>query len=900
MKKFAGFTPQQRYTLLSKQGYTGPADEASMDKFLAASPTAASKMSDYARMAQDMLSGKTPQMATGGLFDTPTGGLFDTPTGGLFGALSTDKETPSTTATAKPTAPTSAVSTPMPSPKVATPTTAKPTAPNPNVPGETWLNNAQERFAGARVKLNADPSNQALMDELIAAQQNLDSAKQYYSTLAIPTSAELVGTALNDPSQLVSTPDVAKIATTPDQLIAAGTGQVAQRPEVTASTVAGAATATAPTPTGTATIQPSLVGQIPEATAVQGQLSDQAMVDAAQGKLSPGAMAGAATVDPKFIDKVSSGQLQVGNKELVTPAGQNAEAIKSEIAQSAGIADVVAQQGTVRAEELPQAATIKDQDMAQAQAITARGLAPNAVAVAAKLDKFSVDNETLAQAMQGEVSALDTVQGQLTELMKSFDDGATPAWAAGAIRAANAAMASRGLGGSSMAGAAIFQAAMESALPIAAQDAQVFANMNLTNLNNRQQVALSNAAAQQGLQLQNLNNEQQAALQNSANAFSLQSQNLSNMQQTMLANAQIKAALQGQNLSNQQQSNLATAARFAEAANINLNNRQQAALQNNTNSLNVELSNLSNKQQSYMANAQLAASLQGKQIDNQQQAAISNAARFAEAANITFTAEQQTVLHNSELMKTVGLAELNTKQAATLQNAANLANLDLTNLNNRQQAAVQNAQAFLQMDMTNLTNAQQTEMFNTQNTIQAMFSDQAAENAAKQFNAASQNQTDQFFAGLAESVSRFNADQKNTIAQFNAGQTNAVEQFNSTLEAQRDQFNAQNSLLIAQANAQWRQNVSTLDTAAQNDANMQTAQLTTALTKDAMDQFWQRERDLMAFAFQGSENERQRSVDLLIADKKLDLSYAEMDAADRASKNAFLLNIGADLIKGLF
>jgi hypothetical protein len=71
--------------------------------------------------------------------------------------------------------------------------------------------------------------------------------------------------------------------------------------------------------------------------------------------------------------------------------------------------------------------------------------------------------------------------------MKSFDDGQTPAWASGAIRAANAAMASRGVGGSSMAGAAIFQAAMESALPIASQDAQAFAQMGMQNLNNRQQ-----------------------------------------------------------------------------------------------------------------------------------------------------------------------------------------------------------------------------------------------------------------------------------------------------------------------------------------------------------------------------------------------------------------------------
>ena len=45
------------------------------------------------------------------------------------------------------------------------------------------------------------------------------------------------------------------------------------------------------------------------------------------------------------------------------------------------------------------------------------------------------------------------------------------------------------------------------------------------------------------------------------------------------------------------------------------------------------------------------------------------------------------------------------------------------------------------MDMANLTNAQQSEVLNTQNRQQAMLSDQAAANAAQQFNASSDNQT---------------------------------------------------------------------------------------------------------------------------------------------------------------
>ncbi len=192
--------------------------------------------------------------------------------------------------------------------------------------------------------------------------------------------------------------------------------------------------------------------------------------------------------------------------------------------------------------------------------------------------------------------------------------------------------------------------------------------------------------------------------------------------------------------------------------------------------------------------------------------------------------------------------------------------------------ASQDASTNAQFEMQNLNNTQQVAIFKTQQTLAGMFSDQAADNAAKQFNAASQNQVDQFFADLESVTSRFNADQINTIMKFNAGEENAMEQFNESLQAQRDQFNASNDLVIAQANAQWRQNISTINTQAQNDANLQAAQAANEMTARAMDQIWQKERDIMAYAFQASENYEQRSHDLLMADKSVE---AEADASKK-------------------
>jgi hypothetical protein len=685
------------------------------------------------------------------------------------------------------------------------------------------------------------------------------------------------------------------------QFLDASAGRVSDvAPYASAATVDTVETAMTPGVADTATYGATTAAgavrdETARTTAATGTVSEGAQVDAAQGTVSDAAMADAAQFDSNFINRVNMGEMNVTSSQLVNAAGQDEVAPAVKIAQSSGIDPAIAQQATVSVNELPEAATIAESNMAQAKVAQSGGLLrEEATAYAAKLDTFSVDNGTLAKAIQGEVGALGTVQGQLENLMSQFDDG-TPAWAAGAMRAANAAMAARGLGGSSMAGAAILQAAMESALPIAQQDAQTFNQMNMSNLNRRQQVALTNAAAQQGLALQNLSNEQQAALQNSTNAFALQTQDLSNMQQTFLANAQIKSALQGQNLSNQQQANLVTAARYAEVSNMNLNNRQQTALTNNANNLQIELSNLSNKQQAYVSNAQLAAALQGKQIDNQQQAAIQNAARFAEAANINFTAEQQEQLHNSELMKTVGLANLSNRQAAVLQNAATLAAMDTANLNNRQQAAVQNAQSFLQMDMANLTNAQQTEIFRAQQNIQALFTDQAATNAASQFNATSENQTNQFFASLASQTSQFNATQVNATNQFNVNAVNGIRQFNSNLQNQRDQFNANNGLVVAQANAQWRQNIATLNTAVQNESNMDFAKTINELTENNLDHIWQRERDLMQYNVESIENSRDRGMQILLGLQDLESLRERIAAGEDRAQNDFLFSFLFDI-----
>ena len=296
-----------------------------------------------------------------------------------------------------------------------------------------------------------------------------------------------------------------------------------------------------------------------------------------------------------------------------------------------------------------------------------------------------------------------------------------------------------------------------------------------------------------------------------------------------------------------------------------------------------EAQNLSNRQQRSMLAAQQRATFIGQEFDQAFQARVANASRIGDIANMNFNADQQIALENARASNTMSLSNLTNSQAMVMAEAAALSQLDMANLNNRQQAAVQNAQNFLQMDMTNLSNEQQTAMFKTQQNVNAILTDTAAGNAAAQFNATSDNQTKQFFSSLTSQVSQFNSTQQNAMDQFNVNSVNALREFNSELQQQRDLFNAQNGLVVAQSNAQWRQNIATMNTAALNESNATYARTINGLTETNMGQIWQRERDIMSFAFQTANNNADRATSIAVQNLQNEATKDEAAAAKSAS-----------------
>jgi len=208
---------------------------------------------------------------------------------------------------------------------------------------------------------------------------------------------------------------------------------------------------------------------------------------------------------------------------------------------------------------------------------------------------------------------------------------------------------------------------------------------------------------------------------------------------------------------------------------------------------------------------------------------------------------------------TIQLQNLNNEQQAALQNAAAVLQMDMANLNNRQQAAVNNAKAFLAMDMQNVTNEQQANNLTYQSKLQALLSDQAADNAAKQFNAKSENEINTFFAEMGASIEASNINRDIAVKQFNSNQKVSIAQFNTQMDVAADQFNANMQLEIDQSNAVWRRTVNTRNTAAQNDANRQNAINLLGIQQNALNALWQKYRDKAAWVVKISENSKDRA-----------------------------------------
>jgi hypothetical protein len=318
-----------------------------------------------------------------------------------------------------------------------------------------------------------------------------------------------------------------------------------------------------------------------------------------------------------------------------------------------------------------------------------------------------------AEAAQGVVTEDMTVQGQLAKLTAGFESGNPPSWAAASLRNATAQMAARGLGASSLAGQAIIQATLEAAVPIASADAQVFQQMGMQNLSNRQQVAVLTAQQRAQFLGQEFDQAFQTRVANAARVADIANMNFTAQQQVALENARLAQTMDLANLNNRQAIVMAEAAQIANLETQNLNNRQQAAVVNAQSFLQMDMANLSNEQQAEMFKAQ--SNIQSILTD---QAAV-NASR-------QFNASSQNQADQFFANLTAQVKQFNTQQT----NAMSQFNVDQANTVSKFNAEVQN-----QRDQFNAQNRLVIDQSNAQWRREISTANTAAINRANEFNA---------------------------------------------------------------------------------------------------------------------------------------------------------------------
>lgn len=455
----------------------------------------------------------------------------------------------------------------------------------------------------------------------------------------------------------------------------------------------------------------------------------------------------------------------------------------------------------------------------------AKQLADNPELIADQMEDLPETVKTTLSGLPKEA----LVSVQMESLMAGMEDGEIPMWARPALKQVENKLADRGLSRSSVGRDALFNAIIQSAIPLAQSNAQ----------------AIQDATSQ---------DKQIAA------SF-------------LAKNAELQQQMDIANMSNDQQMRLANLSALNAASSDNLNAKQQ-----------TELANLNARLQTNITQANIAAQMNVAQLNVDQQRAVENASMVANVDLNKFNAEQQVELANSKFMQTMVQTEFTADQQTMLQNATAMASMDLAAADQRTKLAITNASNFLQMDMANLNNEQQAVMFDQQSKQQKLLSDQAAENAARQFNAASQTDVDKFMSSLSATIKQQNAAQINAMRQFNATEVNRqeairagntleaekataqlradVEKFNEQVDLQRDQWNAANAQAIEQSNIAWRRQANTANTAAQNAANQQHAQNVFNINNAELAQLWQQLRDQSTYLNTAYENEEARKAQL--------------------------------------
>ena len=407
---------------------------------------------------------------------------------------------------------------------------------------------------------------------------------------------------------------------------------------------------------------------------------------------------------------------ELGDAESVDLVGREAitgDAPQGDAAQIGGVPTMAAAtMQAVTGKDRTVAAADMNAVVANVQPEITAAIAEDPATVRVEEDE-GADPQTIAAIAALPVEAL--VSTQMEGLLAGMEDGKTPLWAKPAIDAMNQQMAARGLSVSTVGRDALFNAIIQSALPMAQSNAQALQQRAQQNLSNQQQANLSTAQGVMQIRMQNLANRQTAASQTAQMAQQIQVQqgtfnqqavmtSAEQRQQTELANAQMAQQRAQQTSAQTQQAAIAQLSTNAQMDLANLQALNQAESQNMTADQQARLQTYNAQINKTMRQAELNQDMEKANISQSLQVEMQRVSEMNAASKDTMTAENQERMTNIQTLIDFRKTDAQFAQQMDLANMSNEQQMELANLSERAATDTANFTAENQFELTRLNN----------------------------------------------------------------------------------------------------------------------------------------------------------------------------------------------------
>mgnify|MGYP005989798477 CR=1 FL=1 len=568
-------------------------------------------------------------------------------------------------------------------------------------------------------------------------QKEFDIAKQQHQALLDNSTSTLPNTTTEAQKSAFEKARRERIRETGLQIEAASTGQVpegaiipeaekvrgdirqrtttmAEPTEVTAATAGQVAPEAVTTGQVTTAQTPE---QIQAAQMEAAMVSPDAQVEAARGEVSDQAIAEAAGVDR--VAPIEGAEIEIPEGALAERVvGTISEGAKATAAMNAG----TSLSRITRAKKQLSRAGLSDADIQE--------IGNDPEALEDRLADFSEEQRGIIEGLPEEA----LVSTQINGLLEGMENGEIPVWARPAVAQVEQMLAQRGMSASTVGRDSLFNAIIQSAMPIAQSNAQAI------QASVSQQRTIEAQAAEANAQRM-----QQTALTNAQNVFQMDMAQFSADQQTALSNSKFLQTVGLTEANNEQQAVIQNAMLMSQANLAEANFNQQAQIQNAKSFLSMDMANLNAQQQ---ANVLKAQQTQQRLLSNQ---SAQNAAAQFNAASENQTNQFMTNLnaqmnqYNASQANAMTQFNVTQSNAAEARRAARETDIEKFNTQIKNQVNQFNSQQDFARNQWNAQNAAAVEASNVAwrrqaNTINTAAQNQInMQNAQNAFNMSSQS-----------------------------------------------------------------------------------------------------------------------------------------------------------------